>query len=1130
MSLNWFRNWDSNKQLFSNRVTVTIFWLILVPNREAAGYNFQNGAVDFESSNLPIVTLDTGGEIIPVDSRIPANMRIIWNGDDERNFVTDPPNDFEGRIEIGLHGQGSLGFAKNSFRIETQDSLGENRNVSLLGMPKENDWILYAPYSDKTLMRNMLSYTLASEINPYAPRVKFCEVILNGEYQGVFVLTEKIKRDNNRVDITKILPDDLSEPEITGGYIFKKDKTNSWDNIIQLDRGLDLIIIEPDKDEILAGQTDWLKRHLNEFDRALFTTGEFENYIDVQSFIDNFLIVEFTKNIDGLRLSTYFHKDRNDKIVAGPVWDYNLSLGNADYSEGWTPIGWYHTHIEWDKNWWNELIKIPAFYDLIGERWRELRQNQFNSTRILGMIEEWKTVLQEAQVRNFTKYPVLGTYLWPNPGYPQSGSFGFDAPKSGAPASWEEEILVLKDFVKRRIQWIDAQYNLSFVDLSIELAQTGQGHILYNNSILSNNAFLGSFARDEPVTLRAEPRPGYEFVRWEETIFGEIKSTWVEKGSNWKYLDNGSNLGDAWVAITYNDTGWREGNAEFGYGDNDETTVVSYGSDSRNKFITTYFRKSFNVTNPGAYDALTIRLLRDDGAVIYLNGNEIIRSNMPGTTINFNTLAEEYVDGVAEKIFHTFTVNQRELRTRRNILAVEIHQQNIYSSDLSFDLEFTGTGNSQQNTSTIIGNDEYLIYRPTASATIKAVFRPLPGYSADLVINEIHYNPTGGENYEFIELYNNSDSSLNLSNYSFAAGIEFTFPAGYGVEPGEFIILAKDKTTFNNLNSPVFQWIGGNLSNEGEHLILVNSIGQVVDSVNYGNAAPWPESQNNGGFSIELKNPHSDNALAENWQASFAPGGSPGQPSVKMIQNLFINEFLASNTRTNQDEFMEFDDWIELYNAGDDPIDIGGLYFSDDENNRKLWQIPQLSPYTTTIEPDNFLLLWADDDPDQGILHLGFQLNKSGESISVSQVVNSEIIVIDSIKYTQQAADVSMGRFPEGGDFWNTSPHPTPGTKNTVTHVDGSQSTLVHSYKLQQNYPNPFNPQTTINYALAKPGKVRLTVFDVLGRKIQTLVNANQAAGSYLVSFDASRLPSGIYIYRLEAESFVKSQKMILLR
>ncbi|MBL4654637.1 MAG: CotH kinase family protein, partial [Bacteroidia bacterium] len=148
----------------------------------------------FTSSNLPLVIINTNGQTILDDPRIVADMGIIYNGIGNRNNLTDTSNNYDGQISIELRGSSSLGFPKTSFSLETQDSSGNNLNVSLLGLPKENDWVLYAPYSDKSLIRNVLTYKLGNDLDWYAPRTVLCELILNGQYWGVYVLTEKIKR------------------------------------------------------------------------------------------------------------------------------------------------------------------------------------------------------------------------------------------------------------------------------------------------------------------------------------------------------------------------------------------------------------------------------------------------------------------------------------------------------------------------------------------------------------------------------------------------------------------------------------------------------------------------------------------------------------------------------------------------------------------------------------------------------------------------------------------------------------------------------------------------------------------------------------------------------------------------
>ena len=167
--------------------------------------------------------------------------------------------------------------------------------------------------------------------------------------------------------------------------------------------------------------------------------------------------------------------------------------------------------------------------------------------------------------------------------------------------------------------------------------------------------------------------------------------TLIQKGSIWKYLDQGSNQGTAWRAPAFNDSGWASGPAQLGYGDGDEATLVGYGPDAGAKYITTYFRRAFNVSDPAAYQSLTLRLLRDDGAVAYLNGSEVFRSNMPAGTVSHTTTAVTAIGGADESTFYPASINPSLLVAGTNVLAVEVHQANGTSSDLSFDAELVAS-------------------------------------------------------------------------------------------------------------------------------------------------------------------------------------------------------------------------------------------------------------------------------------------------------------------------------------------------------------------------------------------------------------------------------------------------------
>lgn len=185
------------------------------------------------SSNLPLVVVNTNGQEIPDNDKITCGMRIIDNGDGQLNRPSDPGNIYSGFIGIEIHGHYSALFPQKSYGIETRDAYGDNRNVSLLGMPEENDWLLIANYNDKTFMRNSLAFDLFRRMGHYAPRTRLVEVVINNDYQGIYLLTEKIKQDKNRVDIAKLAVDDISGDDLTGGYIFKidyYDSSNSWES------------------------------------------------------------------------------------------------------------------------------------------------------------------------------------------------------------------------------------------------------------------------------------------------------------------------------------------------------------------------------------------------------------------------------------------------------------------------------------------------------------------------------------------------------------------------------------------------------------------------------------------------------------------------------------------------------------------------------------------------------------------------------------------------------------------------------------------------------------------------------------------------------------------------------------
>lgn len=418
------------------------------------------------SSDLPILIINTtGSQPIPDDPKIVATMGVIDNGPGNRNQSTDPFNNYNGYIAIETRGESSQMFPKKSYSLETQDATGENINVELLGFPAENDWILYAPYTDKTMMRNEITFKLSRDIGRYASRTRACEVILNGDYQGVYTLMERIKVDDGRVNIASLNPEEVTGDDLTGGYILRVDKIDGNDYPAWNSGGLDFQYFDPAGEDLVAQQQVYIQNFISAVNSSINGAGfanpetGYARYIDVASFVDNMLISELGLNVDGYRFSTYMYKDKDSKggkLVLGPLWDFNLAYGNVDYNTavqsptnafGNPAGGWLYKDFR--MFWFPRLMSDPNFQNKMKTRWTSLRENKLSNTRITFLIDSMATSLEEAQVRNYERWPILGTYVWPNQ---YIGN------------TYAQEVAWFKNWIISRANWMDTNMPGTIVD------------------------------------------------------------------------------------------------------------------------------------------------------------------------------------------------------------------------------------------------------------------------------------------------------------------------------------------------------------------------------------------------------------------------------------------------------------------------------------------------------------------------------------------------------------------------------------------------------------------------------------------------------------------------------------------
>jgi hypothetical protein len=385
-------------------------------------------AQSFTDSNLPIIVIYTdGGVEIPNDPRVLGTMKIIYRGPGERNFLADLANpdylNYNGRIEIEQRGSSSTVSQKKQYGFTTllSNNISKN-NASLLGMPSENDWILNGMTFDTARIRDFLCYNLARQLGNYASRTAYCEVMINNNYQGLYVLQEKIKADNDRVDVVKIGLADNYLPAVSGGFITKADKVGMDEPIaftLYTWYGAPVSYLHdwPKPENATIWQTNYIKGQFERFEteatnnNASVANG-YPSIIDVPSFIDFIILAELGSNPDAGTYSTYFHKDRNGKLRAGPIWDYDLSFGNDLFFWGYDrskPDKWIMQDAENDgSTFWQNLFFNSEFHCYLSKRWNELIQpgQSLNYLTLESYIDQTVSTISEAVARDYTRWNI----------------------------------------------------------------------------------------------------------------------------------------------------------------------------------------------------------------------------------------------------------------------------------------------------------------------------------------------------------------------------------------------------------------------------------------------------------------------------------------------------------------------------------------------------------------------------------------------------------------------------------------------------------------------------------------------------------------------------------------------------
>ena len=944
----------------------------------ASNYNASGRAF---SSNLPILVLDSYTRNVD-ELTNPFGLRpyrftqvAVYDvkAESGRASLANSPDQM---LRAGTHvrGQSSSGQAERPYALEFwKEDNDDDRDEPLLGMPSHSDWVLQTLTLDKSLLRNYVMQQAMLDANGPGSgvRCRYVEVFFNqgngtvdyGDYRGVYLLMEKVSRGKERVDVAK-LNDSMSDPAlISGGFIFKNDKTpyerriNAASNpaVPGSSRDYDIYDPEPVTDVQANALVAWLNRMTAALASADFKDPASSNYhgrwLDTGSFIDRTLWLELCKEVDAYTFSYYFSKDRGGPLKAFPLWDVDRSLGNANYAYSGSTTGMKWWVAGSNYTYYTRLQQDPEFVDRYWNRWTALRRSHFSREKLFARIEAVYALLTDGSradivstttaatmavqvpaARHYRKYPILGTVSL------LQGQGG-----QANRTTWRQEVDAVKSWLAERLDWMDGAPQAADPNTLVErlrpvepvAASTGEpsyggitpsAHRLRLNNPNPRGG-VTYFTIDGP-----DPRqPGGALDPSAQVASAGTVSaaTYLSSGQSWKWsLPSAAPAADgaglAWTAPAYADATWNSGAAPLGYGEtNGLATNISPVAPNYTAAYSepgpAYFRTTFTAAGVAALASAQLEILADDGAVVYLNGVEAARINLPlaPTPVTYGQEALGPIDpgnnyGPIETLFVRVPIDPKLLREGENTVAVEVHQAayeyppnagNPYPrndfSDLRFDLRVVGlTASAPGAIITLPASGTRTLrarvldgttWSPLTEATY--VMDAAPAGPSNLVVSEFHYHPpdptpdevargfNSGNDFEFIELMNISRTqTVDLTGVKLEDAVAFDFsavpPALRLLPPGGRIVVVENTAAFAARLEPgvlpvVAGAFAGNLSNGGEQIIVRGADGAIIRRFTYSDSFPWPEEADGSGASLVLTNPaaNPDHNLASSWHA-----------------------------------------------------------------------------------------------------------------------------------------------------------------------------------------------------------------------------------------------------------------------
>jgi hypothetical protein len=415
--------------------------------------------------DLPIVVIDGYGHgPLSIDDRsFVDGAFMIFDPSGGSTALSSPPS-LAARTGFHVHGQSSSTFAKTPYRVELRGPTDLDEAHVVLGMPADSDWILNGPYPDKALIRNAFVYSLGRDMGMQAPRFAFAEFYLNvsarplatNDYMGVYIVVETVKNSKDRLDLNKLKAGDLTLPAVSGGYVFKFDQGAAVPPLLTCTGAAatcwtDMQLVDPQSPQ--PAQQAYITAYIQSFQDALngadYTDPSigYPMYVDPASFVDEIIVNELTRNMDAYVRSQYFYKDRDGKISAGPLWDYDLSIDAGGGNGNLDIAGWQYEQsaLRNVNDWFQRLLTAPAFAAQVVARWQALRQGLLSDAEVDARIDRLTAPLANAAARNFAR--------WPNLTDPSVGGFA-----TTMDPTWQGQVESLRAWIKARMAWLDTQW------------------------------------------------------------------------------------------------------------------------------------------------------------------------------------------------------------------------------------------------------------------------------------------------------------------------------------------------------------------------------------------------------------------------------------------------------------------------------------------------------------------------------------------------------------------------------------------------------------------------------------------------------------------------------------------------